>query len=53
MIKLYRDISDVKIFDFFLITYCFMMKRDYFKLKMLLWPQVPFKITGCVSKTFL
>ena len=25
------------------MSFCFMMKKDHFKQKLLLWPQVPFK----------
>ena len=27
-----------------LMQFCFMMKKDHFKQKLLLWPQVPFQI---------
>ena len=29
--------------SFLLMSFCFMMKKDHFKQKLLLWPQVPFK----------
>ena len=60
MIKLYHDIGDVytqmniqnmlimaymKTSEIFLLMpFCFMMKRDCFKQKLLLWPQVSFNV---------
>ena len=32
-----------KFLDFLLMSFCFIMKKDNFKQKLLLWPQVPFK----------
>ena len=59
IIKLYLDVSDVthanehtkhancslyvNLWNFWLMPSCFMMKKDHFKQKLLLWPQVPFK----------
>ena len=33
----------VILWNFWLMSYCFKMKKDFFMQKMLLWPQVPFK----------
>ena len=60
MIKLYIEVSDVihanghtkyanctlhvNCWNFLLMSFCFMMKKDHFKQKLLLWPQVYFKI---------
>ena len=59
MVNLYLDSSDVihadehtKYFNcglpvnfwiFLLKSFCFMMKKDHFKEKLLLWPEVPLK----------
>ena len=59
MIKLYLDVNDavhanehtkhsnhglhVNIRDFLLLIFCFMMKKNHFKQKLLLSNQVPFK----------
>ena len=59
MIKLYLDVGDaytqrhtlyancglhVNLWKFWLIPFCFVMRKDHFKQKSLLWPQVPFKL---------
>ena len=33
----------VNLWDFFLVPFCFKMKKDHFKKRFLLWPQVLFK----------
>ena len=33
----------VNFWSFLYMSFCFMMKKDHFKQKLLLWPQVPFK----------
>ena len=33
----------VNLWDFLLVPFCFKMKKDHFKQKFLLWPQVLFK----------
>ena len=59
MIKLHLEVSDVthaneyakhancglhvNFWSFLIISFCFLMKKDHFKEKLLLWPQVPFK----------
>ena len=66
MIELYLDVIDaihtnehtkhakcglhVNFWVFLLMSSSFMMKKDYFKQKLLLWSQVPFKI---ISKDYL
>ena len=58
-VKLYLDVSDSKhaneqtkhancglhgnFWSFLLISFCFMMKKDHFKQKLLLWSQVSFR----------
>ena len=65
-IKLYLCVSDiitginkqnvncglhVNFWNFFKMSFCFMMKKDHFKPKMLLWPQVPFKSRNCIMSS--
>ena len=61
MIKLCLDVSDVthtnkhtkhancglhvNFWNFLLMPFCFMMKKDHFKQRLLLWPQVLFNYT--------
>ena len=58
MIKRYLDVSDVihakeytkdancglhlNCWIFLFMAFCFIMKKDHFKQKLLIWPQVPF-----------
>ena len=60
MIKLYLDVCDfihvnkhrnyanwglyLKVSNILLMSFCFMVKKDLFKPKLLLWPQIPFKL---------
>ena len=60
VVKLYLDVSDaihendhtknancglpVNVWIFLLKSFCFMMKKDHFKQKLLFWSQVPFKM---------
>ena len=59
MVKLYLNVSEIRhanehksyancglhvnFLNVLLISFCFMMKKDHFKQKLLLFPQVPFK----------
>ena len=61
--KLYFDLSDVihanehaiyancglhvGLWNFSLMLFCFMMQMDHVKQKLLLWPQIPFKLNFC------
>ena len=59
MNKLYLDLSDVihlihglyvNLWNLF-VSICFTMKKNHFKQKFLLWPQVPFKKIYPYTKT--
>ena len=41
--KLFAISLYMNFYDFWFMPFCFMMKKNHFKQKLLLWPQFPFK----------